>query len=162
MVKVKHLSPETETLERVILLSLSSVRSTGGSMLCLLGAAAPTPEYGILRSIQFFFLYIFAPPWPKCLHPQPNWKEPTTPCNSAAQQPAASTHAARILAGRPIARSRLADASTTRLPSCGLLCCSSLCFLGFFKSDNRGWPSQLQAVLQQGAAQLPVPRQPGA
>jgi len=66
----------------------------------------------ILYSIQIFFLY--SDPWPKYLHPQPIWKEPTAACNSAAQQPAASTHAARArtLAGRPIARSRLADAST--------------------------------------------------
>jgi hypothetical protein len=134
-------------------------------MLCSLGAAVPTPEYEILYSIQNF--PVSAPPGPSICTHSPSGKSPQllASCNSAAQQPAASTHAARArtLAGRPIALSKIADASTAsfahplepstvRLSSRGLLCHSLLRLLGFSEPDATAADRPSQVSQSQAAA----------
>jgi len=110
----------------------------GGSMFCLLGA-------------NFFCIRT---PWPKCLHPQPNWREPTAACKLQLGSPAASSINARTYPGRRPNRTEQAcgrydcklrpslrlHASSPR--SRGLLCRSSLHLLGLSEFDDHGWPSQ--------------------
>ena len=126
---------------------------TGGSMSCLLGAAAPTPTYEIFYSIYNFFLYSHPSGPSVCTH-SPTGESPQllASCNSAAQ--AASSINARTYPGRPPNRTEQAcgrydcklrpslrlHASSPR--SRGLLCRSLLHLLGLSEFDDHGWPSQ--------------------